>query len=188
MSIFTQADRAVDFLTLRGVMRPFCCRRGIHIVKYLIVCLLFSSSLVEADISGVATVTDGDSIRILNVRIRLSGIDAPERDQKCLYQGAVWDCGHESTKMMQSLAQDKKVTCTGDNLDQYDRLIATCFVGDADINAQMVKNGMALAYRRYSLDYIEEENIARYKKLGIWASKFVFPWDWRAGKRLANGI
>ena len=53
-----------------------------------------------------------------------------------------------------------------------------------DINAWMVSQGLALAYRRYSLDYVDEEADAQVAGKGIWASEFVKPWEWRRGKRL----
>ena len=43
----------------------------------------------------------------------------------------------------------------------------------------MVKNGWALAYRKYSRDYIDEEKEAKHKKMGMWAGKFTAPWRWR---------
>ncbi len=51
----------------------------------------------------------------------------------------------------------------------------------------MVVNGWALAYRRYSLDYVDEEADAQTVRRGIWASEFVKPWEWRRGKRLGTG-
>ncbi len=48
----------------------------------------------------------------------------------------------------------------------------------------MVSQGLALAYRRYSLDYVDEEADARAVRRGIWAGEFMKPWEWRRGKRL----
>ncbi len=48
----------------------------------------------------------------------------------------------------------------------------------------MASEGLALAYRRYSLDYIDEEAEAQAARHGIWGSEFVKPWEWRRGKRL----
>ncbi len=56
-----------------------------------------------------------------------------------------------------------------------------------DINAWMVSQGLALAYRRYSLDYVDEEADAQAARRGIWAGEFVSPWEWRRGKRLDTG-
>jgi hypothetical protein len=64
--------------------------------------------------------------------------------------------------------------------------VAVCSVGDIDLGAWLVKRGYALAYRRFSLDYVDEEDAARKSKAGIWAGEFVPPWEWRRGKRLSK--
>ena len=51
----------------------------------------------------------------------------------------------------------------------------------------MVSQGWALAYRRYLLDYVEQEAEAQAAQRGVWASEFVKPWEWRRGKRLDTG-
>ncbi len=51
----------------------------------------------------------------------------------------------------------------------------------------LVREGLALAYRRYSLDYVDEKADAQAARRGIWASEFVPPWEWRRGKRLDTG-
>ena len=51
----------------------------------------------------------------------------------------------------------------------------------------MVDAGMALAYRRYSKNYVSHESDAKEKGNGLWAGDFVYPWDWRRGKSLADG-
>ena len=59
------------------------------------------------------------------------------------------------------------------------RLIAECYKKKININAWMVQNGYALAYRKYSTKFIAQENIARKEQLGIWAGSFEMPWDYR---------
>ena len=71
------------------------------------------------------------------------------------------------------------VTCKGETLDRYKRRIAVCYAGPYDINAEMVRRGWALAYLRYSKDYVEEEEIARSRKVGMWQGEFMKPWEWR---------
>ncbi len=56
-----------------------------------------------------------------------------------------------------------------------------------DLGAWMVRQGLALAYRRYSREHVDEETEARAARRGIWASEFVKPWEWRRGKRLDTG-
>ena len=61
--------------------------------------------------------------------------------------------------------------------------VAVCYAGQYDLNAKMVRQGWALAYRRYSTDYVVTEDKAREAKRGMWKGEFVPPWEWRRGKR-----
>ncbi len=67
--------------------------------------------------------------------------------------------------------------------DKIGRRAVTC----EDLGEWMVSQGLTLAYRRYSLDYVEEEAEAQAARRGIWAGEFVKPWEWRRGKRLDTG-
>ncbi len=80
-----------------------------------------------------------------------------------------------------------RVTCDDLGRDRYKRIIARCTVAGEDMGAWMVLQGWALAYRRYSLDYVDEEVDAQAVRRGIWAGEFVRPWEWRRGKRLGTG-
>ena len=71
------------------------------------------------------------------------------------------------------------ITCKGDERDRYGRLIAVCYAGPYDLNANMVRQGWALAYRRYSMDYVDDENAAKVARKGLWRGEFVPPWEWR---------
>ncbi len=77
------------------------------------------------------------------------------------------------------------MTCEDLGRDRYKRIIAKCAVAGEDLGEWMVENGWALAYRRYSLDYVDEEADAQAVRRGIWATEFVKPWEWRRGKRIA---
>ena len=147
---------------------------------------LFSVTAVS-DITGSAYIVDGDTIEINGVHIRLNGIDTPETEQICMANGVIWYCGIQATKMMRQLTRGNIVTCIGSAKDRYGRLIANCFIGGLNINATMVKAGLALAYRHYSLEYISQEDFAREARQGLWSGEFVAPWDWRKGKRLPKG-
>ena len=81
----------------------------------------------------------------------------------------------------------RPVTCEDLGRDRYKRIIARCTVAGEDLGEWMVSQGMALAYRRYSLDYVDEEADARAARRGIWTGEFVPPWEWRRGKRLGTG-
>ena len=134
--------------------------------------------------SGTARVIDGDTIDIGGTRIRLHGIDAPESGQACTVGTRRWNCGLQATAALRGLIDGRPVHCTISDRDHYGREIAVCSVSGTDINAWMVYGGWALAYRRYSRDYIRHEDRARAGHLGIWRGKFVKPWDWRRGARL----
>ena len=157
---------------------------AVFTVKYLLTILLFISGVASADITGIAHVTDGDTVKINNTRIRLHGIDAPERNQKCEKYGQEWRCGQASTRLLRTLTINKTITCKGRSTDRYKRLIAVCYVNGVDLNAAMVDAGLALAYRKYSTQYVPNEKRAKQAKRGLWSGQFVNPWDWRKGKRL----
>ncbi len=148
-------------------------------------CLLAAPAL--ADVAGVASVIDGDTIEVHGQRIRLHGIDAPESRQLCRLDGKPWQCGKDAANALADKIARRPVTCEDLGRDRYKRIIARCTVAGEDMGAWMVSQGWALAYRRYSLDYADEEAEARAARRGIWGSEFVPPWEWRRGKRLGTG-
>ena len=102
-------------------------------------------------ISGPARVIDGDTIDIAGTRIRLEGIDAPEAGQTCQTATAQsWACGTEATRLMVAMTEQRVVDCHASGLDKYGRVLGICFVGNVDINAEMIKRGLAWAFARYS--------------------------------------
>ena len=131
-------------------------------IKFFIVLCLFFSSLLALD-GKVIKVADGDTITILTdskeqVKIRLFGIDAPERKQAF---------GQKSKDFWQSLL-----------------LVKEWKLKKSDINEQMVLNGYAWAYTRYSKDYVSEHNKARASKFGLWADPNpIEPQDFRRASR-----
>ena len=70
--------------------------------------------------------------------------------------------------------------------DRYGRTLAICTVGGLDVNAWLVSEGWALAYRRYSLAYVALEEAAQAAQRGMWRGRFVPPWEWGRGTRLAD--
>ena len=141
---------------------------------------------VAEPLVGVATVVDGDTLKIRGQRIRLHGIDAPESGQSCrTADGTPWRCGQKASLALSDRLGRSPVTCTAHDTDRYGRLVAVCHQEDGtDINRWMVAAGHALAYRRYSMDYVAAENAARAAGAGLWQGSFVPPWDWRRGTRL----
>ena len=148
-----------------------------------------SSISFEQIISGKASVLDGGTIKINKKKIRLFGIDAPEKNQFCKKSYLTflifnfqkdYPCGKYSTLALTNKLKGKNIRCIlEDNKDKYNRNIGTCFVGKKDINSWLVKNGHAIAYKRYSKKYIIEEKHAKENKLGIWRGSFIKPEKWR---------
>jgi len=135
-------------------------------------------------LNGVARVIDGDTLELQGERVRLHGIDAPETHQRCRDPHGQWyACGQQATARLRSGIGNRPVTCTVSTRDRYGRVIGVCHADGVDLNARLVREGLALAYRRYSSDYIAEEAQARAGRHGVWAGSFVAPWDWRKGVR-----
>lgn len=129
-------------------------------------------------------VIDGDTIEIRGERIRFHGIDAPESRQTCVARGQVWRCGRKAAIALADFIGRSPVRCEKRGTDRYGRTIAACHVRGDDVEQWMVLNGWALAYRRYSRDYVAHEQAAQAAHAGIWRGEFVPPWEWRQGKRL----
>ena len=159
-------------------------------IKYIIIILtLFYFQIIQAsEIIGLPKVIDGDSIHIKSYKIRLEGIDAPEISQKCkkpylkiiffTFQKDYY-CGQISKKKLIQKIGNKSVKCILLGKDRYKRYLAKCFKGTINLNKWMVRNGYAIAYRKYSKLYILDENFAKEEKLGLWQGTFVKPEKWR---------
>lgn len=130
-------------------------------------------------IVGTAAVHDGDTIRIGNERIRVMGIDAPELRQTCQQGRRAVACGVQSRDRLVAIIAGRPVRCEGKSRDKYRRLVAVCRVAGVDVGRQMVLEGWAVAYRRYSMAYVAQEGRARTLRRGIWAMSFEQPGDWR---------
>ena len=117
-------------------------------------------------------------------QVRLYGIDAPERAQRCRAGGRRWPCGRDATRALSMQIGGRTVVCEERDRDRYGRSVGVCRAGGEDLNASMAAAGWAFAYRRYSLSYLPEEWAARAAERGIWRGDVVPPWDWRRGRRL----
>jgi len=126
----------------------------------------------------VVAVKDGDTFIILEnkqqVTVRLSDIDCPEKKQPF---------GTRAKQFASDLCFGKLVTVRGAGKhDRYGRLLGEVFVGDTSINKELVRNGLAWHFTRYSSDqtYADLELSAREKKLGLWSEPDAKPpWKWR---------
>ena len=124
-------------------------------------------------------IIDGDTIHINKIKYRLHGIDAPEMNQLCKVKEENYMCGVKSKNFLVSLIANQSVKCEKKDIDRYKRIVAECFVGQTNINKELVRNGWALAYRDYSRDFINDEEFAKNNKLGIWKGTFIHPKKWR---------
>lgn len=133
-----------------------------------------------ATIEGLASIVDGDTLDIGRHRIRIYGIDAPEMGQSCASpNGTAWACGHEAKIYLDKLIANRIVSCVAKDHDVYGRTIGLCKVASIDVGREMVRQGMAVAYKRYSHKYDMEETHAINGKRGMWAGTFQPPESWR---------
>ena len=144
----------------------------------LVLVLFFAQVSLPAagtEITGKPRVIDGDTIAIAGQRIRLHGIDSPESRQTCTTDGKPWPCGKDATAALKRMIGTGQITCVGRDRDRYKRIVAVCHVSGVNLNSHMVRDGWALAYRRYSTDYIDDEANARDARRGMSRGKFVPP-------------
>ncbi len=135
---------------------------------------------------GLATevhVIDGDTLWIDGIHYRLHGIDAPEAGQRCSdNKGGTWHCGDKATRHLEGLVGTAVPDCDDRGTDDYDRVISVCTVDGRDINRMMVLDGYAWAFRRYSEDYVADENIASERGINIWQAATQTAWEYRAAR------
>ena len=136
---------------------------------------------------GVPQIVDGDTLRMGEKDFRLHGIDAPEAGQRCFDEhGKAWPCGDAATQALNRRIGGQRITCRRTDTDRYGRIVAICRLNETDLNGWLVEAGFALAYRRYSKDYVAEEQLAQVAERGMWRGEFIPPWDWRDGERVRS--
>lgn len=123
----------------------------------------------------VVSIHDGDTITVLQgkrqIKVRLFGIDAPELKQPY---------GKKSKQFLVNLVAGQMVEVEESGEDRYKRTIGTIYLNGTDISAQMVENGYAWVYRKFSKKYTPQESKAKKQGLGLWRDKEpIPPWEWR---------
>ncbi len=149
-------------------------RDGVTALALLVFLWLIAAKLSDhaaTVYTGQFRAVDGDSLSFGTERMRLSGIDAPELSQSCERTGTTWACGQEAKRALQALIAPADAQCSGGERDRFDRLLVTCHSGGVDINAAMVRRGMAVSYGSYR----EDEARARVEKIGLWSGTFEMP-------------
>ena len=147
--------------------------------KFILCSLSFLFLLSNNLFASHVTVIDGDTIRLGDVKIRFSGIDAPEINQTCVASEGKVACGKISRDLLIEKVTNNKISCTDEGKDFYGRVLGECFVNGESLSAYLVREGFAFAYRKYSNKYIEDEEYAKFNKLGMWSMEFQYPWDYR---------
>ena len=142
--------------------------------------------------SGQLWFSYGTGLKIDTFKIRLHGIDAPEKKQGCkkpylkimmftFYED--YPCGEISTEALIKKINNQKITCNILDIDYFKRLIGECYKRKTNLNSWLVSSGHAVAFRKYSKKYISEEILAKQEKKGLWQGKFEMPWDYRKSKK-----
>lgn len=145
-----------------------------------ILALLLTPLFLFALDGKVISVTDGDTIRILTpereqIKIRLYGIDAPEKKQPY---------GTTAKRYLADLIAGKTVQIEEHGKDRYRRVLGIVHLDSKDVNEILVLNGYAWAFTKYSKIYESQEWQARSKGLGLWRDKNpIKPEIWRKNKQ-----
>lgn len=142
----------------------------------------------EVLVGKAVAVADGDTITVLDEskvqhKIRLAGIDAPERKQPF---------GQRAKEQLSDLVFGKTVQVETEKTDRYGRHVGKVLIEGRDANLAMVAAGLAWHYKRYQAEqpaadrllYASAEEDARNGRVGMWRDPApVAPWDWRKGER-----
>ena len=142
---------------------------------YAFLVLIFSNTSFADNLR----VVDGDTIVLNGEKIRFSGIDTPELKQTCLNGDEKIFCGKSAKMLLIKKIGNQTPECISVGKDVYKRTLAECFINGESLSAFLVRSGYAFAYRKYSDKFIKDEEFAKKNKLGMWAMKFQYPWDFR---------
>lgn len=162
-------------------------------IRFALLCFLALAAHAETLSGRVVDITDGDTITVLDsnhrqYKIRLAGIDAPEKALSEKAPETAQAFGERSKEHLSSLVFDKTVTVEWNKQDRYGRTVGKVLMHGVDANLAQVKGGMAWWYRAYAKEqsaadrrlYEQAEQQARAQRLGLWADKNpVPPWDFR---------
>lgn len=137
---------------------------------------------LSGELSGQASVIDGDTLEIRGQRIRLWGIDTPESTQLCRADDSrLYRCGAKAANELDAFIAGRPVSCASLSQDQYGRTVASCSVNGADLSEWLVRSGLALDWPQYSKGrYALVQREADRAGRGVWAGSYVAPGLYRA--------
>jgi len=148
-------------------------------MRIILILLLFPFSLIAQD---DLRIIDGDTIHLNGDKIRFSGIDTPEINQKCKKDEIDIPCGEIAKELLIKKIGNAVPICILEDKDQYGRILGECYIGEESLSSYLVREGFAFAYTRYSKKFVEDEQFAIQNKSGMWSMDFIFPWDFRKNK------
>ena len=154
-----------------------------HLIALLLTlcCAISQAAMITGHVVAVA---DGDTITVLDAgktqhKIRLSGIDAPEKKQPF---------GDKAKQSLSDLVFGKTVQIDADKTDRYGRKVGKALVDGVDANLEQVKRGLAWHYKAYQRDQSPDDRLAyaAAARLGLWQDAVpVAPWEWRHSAKAA---
>ena len=182
----SKKNKKIYFLILLFYLSNFCNKPKLNTLKNITYDQVANDKQKIYKKSGKKNlnIVDGDTIHLRGIKYRLFGIDAPEITQKCRKKSKSYNCGLNAKLFLESQIKDhKKLQCKKKDVDRYNRVVAVCFYEGIDLNRIMVRSGWALAYKKYSQSYVNDEKFAKNKKLGMWNGSFEKPSEWRKNKK-----
>jgi endonuclease YncB( thermonuclease family) len=143
-------------------------------------------AVAEEPVIGRASVIDGDTVEVHDVRVRFSGIDAPESWQRCVDKAGVeYRCGKVAADALDTfLAASRPIRCDFVDHDRNGRFVGRCHRADgADVASWMVRSGYALDWPQYSHGAYAGDQAAQAARAGMWQGDFTEPWKARKQRR-----
>ena len=159
-----------------------------RVLVFIALAALTATSNADTLTGRVVGIADGDTLTLLDAtntqhKIRLSGIDSPEKGQPF---------GQVCKKSLSGLAYDRVAVIESNKLDRYGRVIGKVLVNGQDVNLEQVRRGCGWHYKKYQneqilddrLSYNAAEESARASRVGLWTDNEPMPpWEWRKARR-----
>lgn len=163
--------------------------KNTFLVISFLICTIVSSQDIPFEFHGkIVGISDGDTFKVLyqgkkEIKVRLNHIDAPEKGQPYANTAKKYASDLCFGKEVKIIRQKKK--------DRYKRIIAEVFLDNVNINKELVREGYAWHFKKYSSsqEYAQIEMEARKNRKGLWQDKHpVAPWDWRKRKKTPSNL